>query len=119
MNESRVTVAQHGSGVWLIDLFGEHDLSTVPDLQRALDEVFSHGTRILVDLSQTTFIDSTIIGTLIAAERRSQENPDERLILAAPPGGQPASLFDLVQMQQILTIAESRDAALREFTAQP
>jgi anti-sigma B factor antagonist len=114
---SQVRVAQDESGVWLIELIGEHDLSTVPDLAGALDEVFSHGTRILIDLSETTFIDSTIISTLVAAQRRSDEQPNETLIIAAPPGGgQPAALFDLVQLRQIVSIAESRGTALRELT---
>jgi anti-sigma B factor antagonist len=116
MNESRVTAEQHESGVWLIDLIGEHDLSTVPAVSGALDEVFATGTRIVIDLSETTFIDSTTIGTLVDAQRRADDNPDESLIVVAPPESQARAVFDLVGVDQMLRISESRDAALADLT---
>jgi anti-anti-sigma factor len=119
LNKPGIAVTQDDTGVWLIELSGEHDLSTVPDLRRAFDEVFSHGTRILVDLSDTTFIDSTIINTLAEAQQRADQHEDEKLIVAAPPGGQPADVFEMVQISQILPIADSRDAALRTLGSEP
>jgi anti-sigma B factor antagonist len=119
LDKPRILVNQDDTGVWLIELLGEHDLSTVPDLQRAFDEVFSHGTRILVDLSETTFIDSTTIDTLAQAQQRAEQHEEEKLIVAAPPGSQPAAVFDIVQIRQILSIADNRDAALLALGSEP
>jgi anti-sigma B factor antagonist len=115
VDKPRIVVTQDDSGVWLIELLGEHDVSTVPDLRLALDEVFSHGTRILIDLSETTFIDSTVMGALVEAQRRCDEHADEKLIVAAPPGGQPAAVCSLVHLHDVLCIADSREAALRDL----
>jgi anti-sigma B factor antagonist len=117
MGDTRLAVEQHASGVWLISLSGEHDLSTVPDLRRALDEVFRHGTRILVDLTGATFIDSTVIGALVDAQRRCNDNPDESLVVVAPPSGRPAEVLNLVGMGDVFQIAPSRDAALTSLAS--
>jgi anti-anti-sigma factor len=115
MMKPRVVVTQDHSGVWLIELFGEHDLATVAELGAALEEVFSHGTRILVDMSETTFIDSSIVGALIEAQRHTEGCPDEHLVVVAPPDGRPAALFDLVEMRRLVPVAESRSSALRDL----
>ena len=86
MVESQVILEQRGSSLWRISLLGEHDLSTLPQLQNALDDVFSKGTTIVIDLSDTTFIDSSVIRTLIQAQARANATAGEELVLVAPPG---------------------------------
>ena len=47
---------------------GEIDLFTAPELKSALSEAIESGhTRIVVDLTDTTFLDSTALGVLIRA----------------------------------------------------
>ena len=63
--ESRGTV----SGV---EISGELDLSGIDALQDALDHAVEEASEILVvDLSETTFIDSTGLQALIRCERRA------------------------------------------------
>jgi anti-anti-sigma factor len=52
----------------VISLRGDHDLSTKPDLVAALRRVRrERAEAIVLDLRQCTFVDSTIIGTILAA----------------------------------------------------
>jgi anti-sigma B factor antagonist len=93
---------------WVVELVGEHDLATAPDLEQALAEVEAHGTSVIVDLSETTFIDSTILGVLVTFA----EKPQERVALVAPPGTAPRRVIDVVGMQSRFSIYDARaDAA--------
>lgn len=49
---------------------GELDISTLPDFRAALSEVQRQQVqRVEVDLSRTTFLDSTCIGALVSADQ--------------------------------------------------
>ena len=51
----------------VVVLSGELDLSSVPELDRLLSTAIDEAAAVDVDLGNVTFIDSTIIATLIAA----------------------------------------------------
>jgi len=60
-----------GDGVRLVTVAGEADLYTAPELKATLLGAIDAGARsLLVDLSQTTFIDSTTLGVLMGCVRR-------------------------------------------------
>jgi anti-sigma B factor antagonist len=60
---------------------GELDLATAPDLKRTLCELLSNGrSRLVLDLSQASFVDSTGLSVLVGVHRRLA--PDERLAIA-------------------------------------
>jgi anti-anti-sigma regulatory factor len=55
----------------VVAVTGEIDLFTAPELKSALGEALESGhTRIVVDLTSTTFLDSTALGVLIGAVKR-------------------------------------------------
>jgi anti-anti-sigma factor len=54
-------------GAWQVTVTGEVDLATAPNLRDALLAIPPDVDRIVVDLSEVTFIDSTGIGALVAA----------------------------------------------------
>src|SRR6185312_10322080 len=55
----------------VIAVAGEIDLFTAPEMKAALGEALEAGrTRIVVDLTETTFLDSTALGVLIGAVKR-------------------------------------------------
>ena len=54
-----------------ITLVGEFDLSNAPDLLARFDELADAGaSRIQIDMTQTSFIDSTVLGAFGLAYRR-------------------------------------------------
>ena len=64
--EARFTPAADGSPV--IEASGEVDVATAPDLAAALDAMIGSGApNIVVDMEQVSFIDSSGLGTLVAA----------------------------------------------------
>jgi anti-sigma B factor antagonist len=79
----RVAV-ETAEGGMKIELVGELDVSTAPELQRHVDDVVSAEGPVWVDCSQLTFADSSGLETLIrlAKALRAQER---RLVLSDVP----------------------------------
>jgi anti-sigma B factor antagonist len=70
---SRIGVDRIEPDIAVIAVVGEHDLTTAPKLREQLDALLDEGLGIVVDLSGTTFIDSSVLATLLAASRDARE----------------------------------------------
>lgn len=66
-------------GDWrVLDVRGEVDLYTSPQLRDAIGREVGEGTtRVLVDLSGVTFMDSSGLGVLVGSLKRSRERGGE------------------------------------------
>jgi anti-anti-sigma factor len=110
----QLTVEQLADGS-VIALQGEHDLATAPVLAAELDALVAGGSNVVVDLSQTTFIDSSIVGVLHAAS--THKAAGQAVVLAAPPGTVSRRLVDLIALNETMLTFDSRDAALAYLAA--
>jgi anti-sigma B factor antagonist len=94
-----------------VDVRGEHDLSTAPALVEALERAAGHANA-LVDLSECTFIDSSVISALLRAAQAAQTRGD-RFVLVIPPSQERVSrVADLTGLVELLDVRASREAAL-------
>lgn len=109
-----ISVDHAGRSQWIVELHGEHDLSTVGDLHARLDAIFAQGMSVVIDLSAVTFIDSAILHELVSAQRRVDRDGDE-LALVAPPEGFPARVFAQVGLDALVAVFETPSDALRSF----
>ena len=57
----------------VVALTGEHEAYTAHKLARHLNGLLAAGVGVTVDLRHTTFIDSTVVGVLLAAHRRAED----------------------------------------------
>ena len=97
-------------GVAVVSLAGELDMAAAPLVRTHADS--AAGARALVlDLSEATFVDSSMLKELLRASAELARY-DTRLVLAGLP---PAvrRLLDLTRTAALFTIAEDREAALR------
>ena len=94
-NGPHISTTHLGAALWLLRLEGEHDVSTVARLREAIEGVFAQGTCVVLDLSQATFVDSSVLGELIRAHNRVAATRDEKLAVVAPASSAAARLFDL------------------------
>jgi anti-sigma B factor antagonist len=91
---------------------GEIDLFTAPELKSALSEAIETGhTRIVVDLTDTTFLDSTALGVLIGAVKRLRSR-DGRLTIVNVDDNI-AKTFEITGLDQIFPISGTRDEAVK------
>jgi anti-sigma B factor antagonist len=90
---------------------GEIDLFTAPELKKTLADAIEGGaTRVVVDLSETTFLDSTALGVLIGAVKRLRTRDGALAIVNTDANI--AKTFEITGLDQIFTIVDSRDGAL-------
>jgi anti-sigma B factor antagonist len=95
----------------VIAVEGEIDLFTAPEFKAALANTIDSGvTRIVVDLSETAFLDSTALGVLISAIKRLRAR-DGRLTLVNVDDSI-AKTFEITGLDQIFTIFPTRDEAV-------
>jgi anti-sigma B factor antagonist len=91
----------------VVAVTGEIDLFTAPELKVALGEAIEAGrTRIVVDLSETTFLDSTALGVLIGTVKRLRSR-EGRLTLINTDSNI-AKTFEITGLDQIFTICSTR-----------
>jgi anti-sigma B factor antagonist len=72
MGAGRIEATAVAGGWPVIALSGEHDLSTAPELRARLHDL-SEADAVIIDLDQTTFVDSSILGVLVGGLRRARE----------------------------------------------
>ena len=95
---------------------GEIDLFTAPELKTALGEAIEQGrTRMVVDLGETTFLDSTALGVLIGAVKRLRSRDGVLTIVNTDPNI--AKTFEITGLDQIFTIRPTRDEAVEALDA--
>jgi len=95
----------------VVAVSGEIDLFTAPELKQQLAEAIDSGTvGLVVDLTDTTFVDSTALGVLIGAVKRLRGNNGAMVIINVDANI--AKTFEITGLDQIFTIVGDRDEAL-------
>ena len=79
MSTVDLQIEVRSEGAWrVLDVNGEVDLYTSPQLRDAIDREVGEGTsRVLVDLTGVTFMDSIGLGVLVGSLKRSRERGGE------------------------------------------
>ena len=95
----------------VVAVTGEIDLFTAPEFkQRVMAPIGAGVDHVVVDLMETTFIDSSSLGVLIGAHRRLKAR-DGRLVVAC---GEEAIIktFRITGLDTVFTLTDSVEAAL-------
>jgi anti-anti-sigma factor len=112
---SEVIVQDLTDDRWLVTLHGEHDASTDQAIRDKLDAIFRTGTAVVVDLSPTTFIDSSILALLLSAKATADASDDKRFGLVVAEHTPPDRLLRLVGALRLFDVFDSVEAALAAF----
>ena len=99
-------------GGWpVIALSGEHDLSTAPELRARLHDL-ADADAVIIDLDETTFVDSSILGVLVGGLRRARER-DVPFAIVLGDGAHPAirRIFELTGLHDVFPIYPTRQGA--------
>jgi anti-sigma B factor antagonist len=101
------------TGFSVITLTGESDAYVAPRIRSDLATALGCDDPLLVDLTQATFIDSTVVGILLEglADCEQRERP---LLLLLPDDAAPEvhRLFEITGLSSLLPVVRSWDEAL-------
>ncbi|MTD44382.1 anti-sigma factor antagonist [Conexibacter sp. W3-3-2] len=102
--------------VHVLAVAGEIDLFTAPDLKHAAAEAIEGGARrIVIDLTDTRFLDSTGLGVLIGIAKRVRPAGGDVAIVNTEPTT--ASTFAITGLDGVLSVVPTRDLALEQLRA--
>ena len=108
-----VTRERIGADEQVVAVAGQIDLYTAPELKVALSEAILEGAqRVTVDLSGTTFMDSTGLGVLVGAKKRLRALDGSIAIVC--PDTSIRRLFEISGLVHLFEIYDSRAAMPRE-----
>jgi anti-sigma B factor antagonist len=106
-----IKTEQLSSEAYLISLSGEVDLYTAPEFkQQLLDVIGQGGKEVVVDFTNTTFIDSTTLGVLVGGIKRLRTN-DGRLSLVCSDRNI-TKIFEITGLDKVFEIYATRDEAI-------
>jgi anti-sigma B factor antagonist len=114
--EPSLDVEHATADLTIVNVRGEHDLG---NRQALAETLAATGDRsdVLVDLSECTFIDSTVLGVLLAAAQE-REAAGARLGLVIPPGTHIVfRITEVAGVASFLPIYASRDEAVAGLRA--
>jgi anti-sigma B factor antagonist len=96
----------------VVEVVGEADLYTAPELKERIIRLIEAGNkRLVVDLSGASFIDSTILGVLVGAVKRLQ--PVQGSVAIVSADDKTKALFEITGLDHLFTIHATREAALQ------
>jgi anti-sigma B factor antagonist len=98
-------------GIRLLAVHGEADLHTAPELRERLGSAIDDGAqRIVLDLTETTFLDSMSLGVLLGAMKRMRARQGElRLVVSRPDVRR---IFEITLLDRVFPIDETASVAL-------
>jgi anti-anti-sigma factor len=109
----RVDIDRTEPGVAIVSLVGEHELYSVLDVERGLDRAIREGLDVVIDLSNTEFLDSSVVAILLRAREEAHvEGSSFALVIDDSTGKSVRQLFEITGLATIFRVAASRSEAL-------
>lgn len=87
----------------IVEVRGELDVATAPSLQDVLDQLMAEGARrVVVDLAEAPFVDSTGLGALLTAHLRMRAHRGELVLTNPTPAAR--RLLELTALDHVFTL---------------
>ena len=103
----------------VVEVTGEFDLSTAAGWEGDVEAVGRDATVVVLDLSDVRFVDSAGVRTLFRLVRNAEKH-GTHVFLVAPHDGPVRRLLDILAIDSMTPVCETRTEALRlPYTATP
>jgi anti-sigma B factor antagonist len=98
-------------GSYVVVVAGEVELVGAPELREVLGDAIASGARkIVVDMTDTRFIDSTTLGVILGASKRLRPQGGELVLVIDHPSIR--KIFEITLLDRAFRILGTRDEAL-------
>ena len=118
MTAAHFQIEIHGldHGVTEVGLSGDVDLAVAPELQEKMDALIGERkTRLVINLTDVSFIDSTALGALLHTARHARRRRGRLAVVCPDPAMR--GLFELVGLNLIFPVEETLDGALAHLVS--
>jgi anti-anti-sigma factor len=100
----------------VVTVSGDADLYAATNVERELLRLVDEGRRsIVVDLTDATFIDSTMLRVLLNVSKRLRPGGGELLVVCSEHNIR--KIFEITLLDRVFRIFDTRDAALDQLTS--
>lgn len=105
-------VVRQQDGWAVLSVSGEIDMATAPGLRERLHGLLAEETqKLVVDLDDVGFLDSTALGVLVGALKRARsEGGDVRIVCTQP---RVRKVFEITRLDSAFDLFDSVDEAVR------
>lgn len=93
------------------------DASQADELRQHVAEIERAHNRIVLDMAQVQFVDSSIIGALVGALRRAHAAGGDLKLAALTP--EVEMIFEVTRLQRVFRILPSVEEAVADFSEAP
>jgi anti-sigma B factor antagonist len=112
----KIERAMIAESVPVLRLSGELDLSTVPDVRRAIRELIDEGqVSFVINLTNLDFVDSSGLGVLVGGLARVREKEGDIKIACA--NRRILRVFEMTRLTQLFDIYEQEEQAAQALIA--
>jgi anti-sigma B factor antagonist len=110
LRAAELRVVREG-GVTILSISGEADLHSAPELRDTLAATIEDdGAEVVLDLTQTTFVDSMTLGILLGALKRVRSGGGH--LRVADPGADVRRIFEMTQLDRVFPMHATREEAV-------
>jgi anti-anti-sigma factor len=102
-------------GVGVVSLIGEHDLATVSELSATLTATVREHAQVVIDLSQTQFLDSSVLHAIVRAATAADEQHG-RLVLQLGTTSIVERVLEVSGLLEMIPRAHGRQQAIQMVT---
>lgn len=107
-----IRVVRETDGILAVCLEGEFDLANAPTLVDQIDLALETGKDLVLDLSEATFIDSSVINVLMRASKAAGER-QQTMVLQLGTAAIVERALEIARIELVLTRAHDRQEAVR------
>ena len=97
-------------GDLIFELCGEHDIATVPGIEQAIIAATKPQSRIVFDLTECAYADSSMLSMLVRQHRRL----GERMTIVVPKDAIINRIVEIAQLHRVIRTVQSVDEAIAE-----
>ena len=101
----------------VIGLSGDLDLATAPELRTALHEALTERTKIIVDMSELRFLDSTGLGVLVRVHKKAKAAGGLVAFTSVP--GNVVKILEVTCLDRVFPVYDTVDEALADNNTGP
>ena len=95
----------------VVAIFGEIDMATAPEVSRAIDPGQAETGRVVVDLSEVTFLDSSALNAFVKSQQELALH-DIGFSIVSPADQAVRNVFEITRLTEPLSVVDSLDEAL-------